>query len=118
MRQISDRGFTLVELMVVVLIIGILVVIAVPIFHSATAEAQRKTCFANQRTIDGAVEMYQAKTENAFVGNVVSGSELVDDYIKAQPACPADSSGACYTVDASGVAGCPNPVSAESHGHY
>lgn len=108
----------MVELMVVVLIIGILVTVALPVFQAATSNASKKACFANQRTIDGAVEMYRAKTDATFVGDVVLGSELVDGYLKAQPACPLDAIGACYEVDSSGVIGCPNPVSAENHSHY
>jgi prepilin-type N-terminal cleavage/methylation domain-containing protein len=56
----KTEGFTLVELMVVVLIIGILVAIAVPVFLNASANAQAKSCQANQRTIIGAISTYNA----------------------------------------------------------
>jgi type IV pilus assembly protein PilA len=56
----KDEGFTLVELMVVVLIIGILVAIAVPVFLNAQANAQAKSCQANQRTWVGALSTYNA----------------------------------------------------------
>ncbi len=58
----KDEGFTLIELMVVVLIIGILVAIAVPVFFQARANAEQKTCWANQRTIDGAIQTVQRQS--------------------------------------------------------
>ncbi|HHJ98541.1 MAG TPA: prepilin-type N-terminal cleavage/methylation domain-containing protein, partial [Actinobacteria bacterium] len=56
----KDEGFTLVELMVVVLIIGILVAIAIPVFNAASASARRSACISNLRTLDGAVEQWKA----------------------------------------------------------
>ena len=54
----SKKGFTLVELMIVVVIMAILVAVAVPIFSAVTANARKKTCLANQREI-------QAQLNNA-----------------------------------------------------
>jgi prepilin-type N-terminal cleavage/methylation domain-containing protein len=47
----SKKGFTLVELMIVVVIMAILVVVAVPIYNSVTDNAREKTCLDNQRQI-------------------------------------------------------------------
>ena len=47
----SKKGFTLVELMIVVVIMAILVAVAVPIYSAVTKNAKKKTCAANQREI-------------------------------------------------------------------
>lgn len=47
----SKKGFTLVELMIVVVIMAILVAVAVPIYSAVTANARKKTCQGNQRNI-------------------------------------------------------------------
>ena len=47
----SKKGFTLVELMIVVVIMAILVAVAVPIFSAVTKNARTKTCDANRREI-------------------------------------------------------------------
>ena len=56
MRRAQDqKGFTLVELMVVVVILGILVAIAVPLYNAQTEKAKTTTCQANQRIIESAI---------------------------------------------------------------
>lgn len=47
----NKKGFTLVELMIVVVIMGILVAVAIPVYGAVTTNAERKTCHANCRTI-------------------------------------------------------------------
>lgn len=47
----TKKGFSLVELMIVVVIMAILVAVAIPIFNSVTSDAREKTCLDNQRQI-------------------------------------------------------------------
>ena len=62
----SKKGFTLVELMIVVVIMAILVAVAVPIFSAVTKNARAKTCIGNQREIISSVGnwlMLQSKSD-------------------------------------------------------
>ena len=43
-RQLKPRGFTLIELLVVVLILAVLMAVSIPLYLSAVADSQKKTC--------------------------------------------------------------------------
>ncbi|NMP37040.1 MAG: prepilin-type N-terminal cleavage/methylation domain-containing protein [Clostridiales bacterium] len=61
MRKIlhSRNGFTLVELMMVVLVMAILVAVAIPIYGAVTANAQKKTCAANVKILSDTLASYK-----------------------------------------------------------
>jgi len=84
-RTNNQKGFTLVELMVVVVIIGILIAIAVPIYRNIQTNAQENACKSNLRTIQGVLEVYKADGHSAYPATL---DALVPDYIKAVPHCP------------------------------
>ena len=81
----NEKGFTLVELMVVVVILGILVAIAIPVYNNVQAKAEKGACHANLRTIDGMKVQWQMMdtTEQTTVGgfeNMFSDGKI--------PECP------------------------------
>ena len=98
----KSKGFTLVEIMIVVLIIGILLAIAVPNFIKARESSRKQTCIANLKQIDSAKEQF-AMENKLDTGAPVQWSDLVNGgtgYMKNQPACP---SGGTYTIDVVGT---------------
>ncbi len=89
-------GFTLIEIMIVVLIIGILLAIAVPNFMKARESSRTKSCVANLKQIESAKEQWAMDTRAAS-GAAVTDANLFGAalYIKVKPLCP---SGGDYTI--------------------
>ena len=80
------KGFTLVEIMIVVAIIGLLAAIAIPNFVKARERAQTEACIANLRQIEGATQVWAVDTGAASTAAVAMGN-LVPDYIRTTPIC-------------------------------
>ena len=111
----NEKGFTLVELMVVVVIIGILVAIAIPIYNNTTARAERGSCEANLRMIDSAIQQY--KMVNDISPNIdlttLDGFNFEEEilienagYLDSTPTCPAGDE--AYQLGEGNYAVCPN----------
>jgi len=98
----SRRGFTLIEIMIVVLIIGILLAIAVPNFVRAREQSRSKSCQANLKQIDSAKEQWamdnKKNTGDSVAMTDIAGATL---YIKSEPVCPSNGT---YTPAAIGTA--------------
>ena len=97
----SKKGFTLVELMVVVVILGILVAIAVPVYNSVTGTAEANACKANQRTIESAIIQWYADESNS---GKPTKTDLVGKYLVEEPKCRGQS----YVIDGTIPVTCPN----------
>jgi prepilin-type N-terminal cleavage/methylation domain-containing protein len=104
----ADGGFTLVELMSVVAILGILVAVAVASSMVSMERSRTVACLSNQRSLDGAVVQYQIEHNAALPPDLAAVQAYVGWRGGDYATCTADSSVA-FTYDPNtGVLGCPD----------
>ncbi|HTL15648.1 MAG TPA: type II secretion system protein [Patescibacteria group bacterium] len=111
----KKAGFTLVEIMIVVAIIGLLAAIAIPNFVRARSTSQKNACINNLRQIDGAKQQWALENKQVSTASPVSTD--VQPYLGrgsagTWPSCPASGT---YSVNAVNVA--PACSLAGSQGH-
>lgn len=96
-------GFTLIEVMIVVMIVGVLLGIAAPNFRRARETSRAKTCSKNLANIQAAMEQWALENRKAQGTNVTEPDLIAGPapYLRRAPRCP---SGGVYDIGSVGEA--------------
>jgi prepilin-type N-terminal cleavage/methylation domain-containing protein len=114
-RPNRKGGFTLVEIMIVVAIIGMLAAIAIPNFVKARGDAQKTACINNLQQIEGAINTWALQNKKGNGDTVTLDDIKTSGFIKLDnqgniPGCPAGGVYSVTTVDANPTCDKPGHV--------
>ena len=103
LKNFPKAGFTLVEIMIVVAIIGLLAAIAIPNLVRSRATTQANACIGTLRQIDSAANLFALEHKRITGSPIINFPADLTPYIKLDsngsiPACPAGGHYACPTV--------------------
>jgi general secretion pathway protein G len=89
-RSVDAQGFTLLEIMIVVTIIGILVAVAFPAYLKSRTQARKQVCIENLSQIESAKQIWGVE-HGKKEGDVPTMADLIggNSYMKKLPNCPA-----------------------------
>ncbi len=88
----NRRGFTLIEILIVVVILGILAAIVVPQFSNASQEATASSIRSQLQTIRGQIELYRVRNAGALpesFDDLITPPEGQQPYLSQTPNLPA-----------------------------
>ena len=94
----DGRGFTLVEILIVVVVLGILAAILIPRFTLSAAEARANSCSQNVASINTQVERWNFDNGSWPLNDLSDIAADTDYFPESIPTCPVDAS--AYALDA------------------
>jgi len=120
-NQTSKRGFTLIEIMIVVAIIGLLAAIAIPNFVHARSTSQQNACINNLRQIDGAKQEWALENKQAATATATDAQ--LQPYMGrgsngGLPTCPLDSAATFDTSYTPGSVSVPPVCNISPTNHF
>ena len=107
LKRRSRKGFTLIELLIVILVLAILMAVALPLYLSAVADSQLKTCRSNMQTISNAEQAYKTSAAgHVYTTNLTD----LNSNLGSTPICPSAGTYAVAISNGSSTANNGNTV--------
>jgi prepilin-type N-terminal cleavage/methylation domain-containing protein len=95
-KNIKNRGVTLIELLIVVVILAALAMIAIPRISQSADNAKENACKTNVDLINSAIEMYYVDNDGAWPVALTAVTGSTTYFPDGAPACPLSGT---YTMD-------------------
>ncbi len=77
-NESRSRGFTLVEILIVVVILGVLAAIVIPQFSQASSEANLNTLLGNLQTVRSQIQLYKVQHNDLLPGQAAFGGDVAE----------------------------------------